>query len=139
MSAPKCERHSECAYPVNGCDGCLVVGLRADLATVTAERNRLLAAIANANTVAQRALEERDDNTREFGRLYGEQDKSRAEAYQRLETEREGIAAYLDHVASVEVGTVLSATARGVVGCCAAWVRNRLDEKWAKEGPHDRP
>jgi septal ring factor EnvC (AmiA/AmiB activator) len=131
--------------------------LRADLATVTAEvdeRHAKLVEVADklqaeraAHAETARKLElshgslralaldlahtraERDSNTREFGRLYGEQDKSRAEAYQRLETERESIAAYLEHVASVEVGTILSVREREIVGLCAAWVRNQLDRK----------
>lgn len=43
---------------------------------------------------------------------------------------RENIHAYLQHVANVEVGSILTRRGREVVGFCAAWVRNRLDEKW---------
>ncbi len=44
--------------------------------------------------------------------------------------ERESIAAYLDHVSTVEVGSVLGPEARQIVAFCASWVRHRLDEKW---------
>lgn len=43
---------------------------------------------------------------------------------------RENIRAYLQHVADTEVGTVLSPASRAIVGFCAEWVNNRLDEKW---------
>lgn len=43
---------------------------------------------------------------------------------------RENIRAYLQHVADVEVGSLLSRGGRETVGLCAEWVRNRLDEKW---------
>lgn len=46
---------------------------------------------------------------------------------------RENIAAYLRHVASVEVGTILTPAGREIVGWCASWVENRLDEKWLKD------
>ncbi len=49
------------------------------------------------------------------------------------EAERESIAAYLDHVSTVEVGSVLGPEARQVVAFCASWVRNRLDEKWHQD------
>lgn len=43
---------------------------------------------------------------------------------------RQNISAYLQHVANVDVGTVLSPASRAIVGFCAEWVKNRLDEKW---------
>ncbi len=48
----------------------------------------------------------------------------------KLGAERESIAAYLDHVSTVEVGSVLGPEARQIVAFCESWVRHRLDEKW---------
>ncbi len=104
--------------------------LEARIAELEADKKHLLVAVANANICANAAAAERDSNTREFGRLYGEQDKSRAEAHQKLETYREDIAEYLEHVASVQVGSMLTDDGREIVSWCASWVRARLDEKW---------
>lgn len=46
---------------------------------------------------------------------------------------REQIAAYLEHVSNVQVGNILAEPSRQIVEWVASWVRNRLDEKWAKE------
>lgn len=48
-------------------------------------------------------------------------------------TDRESIAAYLAHIASMDVGTVLTPEGRELVGMCAEWVRNRLDEDWHRK------
>ena len=46
---------------------------------------------------------------------------------------RASIVRYLRHIASVEVGSMLSPQGREIVDWCASWVENRLDEKWAEE------
>lgn len=43
---------------------------------------------------------------------------------------RENIRAYLQHIADIDIGTVLSPQGREIVGFCASWVQNRLDEEW---------
>jgi hypothetical protein len=47
---------------------------------------------------------------------------------------RENIRAYLQHIADIDIGTVLSPQGREIVGFCAAWVQNRLDEEWLARG-----
>lgn len=49
-----------------------------------------------------------------------------------LRGERESIARDLEHVADVQVGSLLSEHSRVVVGWCSSWIRNRLDVKWAQ-------
>ena len=130
-----CGQTTVCATP----PGCLRhweernLELVSELADALQVQTDLCAKLAAADARIAELESELAANTREFGRLYGEQDKSRADAYQRLETIREGIAEYLEHVASVEVGSVLSPQQRELVGMCSSWVRNQLDEKWAKE------
>lgn len=49
---------------------------------------------------------------------------------------RESIAAYLEHISTVEIGRLCLNglfTADQMPKVCANWVRNRLDEKWAAE------
>lgn len=48
-------------------------------------------------------------------------------------SDRESIAAYLEHISSVQVGTVLAPAGREIVGLCASWIRNKLDERWRAE------
>jgi hypothetical protein len=48
--------------------------------------------------------------------------------------ERDQIADYLAHVASVEIGSMIdSFTAREVLEFASHWIRNELDTKWAQE------
>lgn len=49
------------------------------------------------------------------------------------EAVRENIGAYLQHVASVEVGSIASPASREVIRWCVAWVQNRLDERWLRD------
>jgi hypothetical protein len=46
---------------------------------------------------------------------------------------RTGIARYFRHIERMEVGSIFSKASREIVGFCAAWIENRLDEKWQEE------
>jgi len=50
-----------------------------------------------------------------------------------MANERENIVCYLRHCATMQIGTVLSSESREIVGWCASWIENRLDEKWARD------
>jgi len=45
-----------------------------------------------------------------------------------MSPERESIIAYLRMIASCEVGTILTPESREIVGWCASWIENRLDD-----------
>ena len=46
------------------------------------------------------------------------------------EQTREDIATYLEHVASVRLGSLLNESGRELVSMVANWVRNKLDQQW---------
>jgi hypothetical protein len=45
----------------------------------------------------------------------------------------ESIVRYFRHIEIMEIGSVASKATREIVGWCASWIENRLDEKWREE------